>query len=108
MKFLNFWKMKWIYVHACWLITFEVSVRVLWKSIQNHHPLIACLPNESKDILFKNGIMISTPTSRPPSFNYAAFIKNLSMGKMIMEIIKIHEHNDEERLTMLVQEILKM
>jgi len=32
----------------------EVSVPILWTSIQNYRTLIACLPNESKEILNKN------------------------------------------------------
>src|SRR5688500_10546079 len=32
----------------------EVSVRILWKNIQNFNTLITCLPNESKEILRKN------------------------------------------------------
>ncbi|RIA79394.1 hypothetical protein C1645_840783 [Glomus cerebriforme] len=30
---------------------------------------VACLPNESKELLYKNGIIIPTPTSKPPLFN---------------------------------------
>src|ERR1043165_9219595 len=56
----------------------EVSVQLLWADIQNHHTLIACLPNESKELLYENGINLLTPTSNPPLFNYVAFIKNLS------------------------------
>jgi len=44
----------------------EVSVRILWTTIQNYNTLIACLPNESKQVLHKNEIMISTSTSKPP------------------------------------------
>jgi hypothetical protein len=42
--------------------------------------LVACLSNESKELLFRNGIFISTPTSKPPLFNYAAFCKVLSIS----------------------------
>src|SRR6266540_807890 len=34
--------------------------------------LIACLPNESKDLLYENKIFIPTPTSKPPLFNYVS------------------------------------
>src|SRR4051794_26377485 len=52
----------------------EISVRILWRSIWNYctmnfSTLIACLPNESKGILDKNGIIISTPTSKLPMFD---------------------------------------
>src|SRR2546429_235447 len=55
----------------------EVSVRILWKRVRNYNTLIACLPNESKEILFKNGIVTSMSASRPPMFNYASFCKVL-------------------------------
>src|ERR1051325_4210937 len=57
----------------------EVSVRILWRSIRNYSTLIACLPNESKEILYKGGINTSISTSRPPMFNYATFCKVLSI-----------------------------
>src|SRR5436305_865640 len=38
----------------------KVSVRILWRRIRNYNTLIACLPNDSKDILFKNGVITST------------------------------------------------
>src|SRR4051794_29620966 len=71
----------------------EVSVRILWRniwkfkySVADKHQLkvesailstlISCLPNESKELLHKNEIFISTistPTLKPPLFNYVAF-----------------------------------
>ncbi len=36
----------------------EISVPILWTDIQNFNTLIACLPNESKEILCKNEIII--------------------------------------------------
>src|SRR5580765_1002388 len=80
-------------LHSCLLVNrlwCEISVRILWRDIWNlrysvtgkHQlkvasatlsTLIACLPNESKEFLHKNEIFISTPTSKPPLFNYAAF-----------------------------------
>src|ERR1043165_2986651 len=32
----------------------EGSVRILWARIQNYNTLVACLPSESKEILFKS------------------------------------------------------
>src|ERR1044071_7018964 len=55
----------------------EVTVPILWTTIQNHRTLIACLPKESKEILQKNEIILSTLTSDPPSFNYVSFIRKL-------------------------------
>jgi len=46
------------------------SVQILWRNVQNYGTLIACLPNESKEILNKNRIIIPTPSSKPPLFNY--------------------------------------
>ena len=57
----------------------EASVRILWRSVRNCTTLIACLPNESKEILQKNKIIISTLISKHPLFNYVTFIKNLSI-----------------------------
>ena len=52
----------------------------------NFRTLIACLPNDSKEILHENGIIISTPTSKPPMFNYPAFCKVLSVNQVNYEI----------------------
>ena len=53
-----------ILVNRLWC---KVSVRIFWRnvcdySVSNFSTLIACLPNESKKILYENGIIISTPT----------------------------------------------
>src|SRR5947209_1997084 len=64
----------------------EVSVRILWRSIRNYNTLIACLPDESKEILSKNGIIIST--SKSPMFNYASFCKVLSVYQVSSELLK--------------------
>src|ERR671938_961667 len=64
-------------LHSCLLVNrlwCEVSVRILWRSIRNYNTLIACLPNDSKEILSKNGIITSTSL---PMFNYVSFCKVL-------------------------------
>src|SRR6266511_4204546 len=88
----------------------EVSVQILWKTIQNYNTLITCLPNESKEILYKNEIIISTPTSNPPLFNYVAFIKTLSMNKIHEDILKINllQNCDDNKGILVTQEIFKM
>ncbi len=48
--------------------------------------LIACLPNESKKFLLKNGITISTQT---PLFSYVTFIKSLSINEIIKKILQL-------------------
>src|SRR5438046_1104291 len=65
----------------------KVSVRIFWRnvwnySVSNFSTLIACLPNESKEILYENRIIISTPTSKSPTFNYASFCKILSINRV--------------------------
>src|SRR3954447_3017209 len=65
----------------------EVSVRILWRSIRNYNTLISCLPNDSTEIFSKNGIIISTLTSRPPMFNYASFCKVLSISQVNRQLL---------------------
>src|SRR5688572_3285969 len=81
----------------------EISVRILWRNIWNFKysvaikhqlkvesailsTLIACLPNESKELLRKNEIFASTPATpsilKQPFFNYAAFCKVLSINEI--------------------------
>ena len=87
-------------LHSCLLVNrlwCEISVRILWRNVWNLiYPhwirslkvdasilstLIACLPNESKELLYKNNIFISTPTSKPPLFNYAKFFQFIGFVK---------------------------
>ncbi|GBC44839.1 hypothetical protein GLOIN_2v1876445 [Rhizophagus irregularis DAOM 181602=DAOM 197198] len=96
-------------LHSCLLVNrlwCKTSVRILWRNIwrfkyivyREKHPLkvassilstlVACLPNESKELLYKNKIFIQTPTSKPPLFNYVNFCKVLS----IYEIVKLVEN----------------
>ena len=44
--------------------------------------LIACLSNESKDLLNTYGIFIPAPTTKPPLFNYASFCKVLRIREI--------------------------
>ena len=85
-----------ITLHSCLLVNHlwcKSSVRILWKDICDFedsityssiilNTLIACLPNDSKELLCKNEIFISTPTSKPPLFNYASFCKILTTNKI--------------------------
>jgi hypothetical protein len=99
-----------ITLYSCLLVNHywsELSVRILWRNIWNFKnsitynyqlkilgTLIACLPNKSKELLLKNGIFISTPTSKPPFFNYPSFCKVLSIIKlniMINYVLKNHQ-----------------
>jgi len=101
-------------LHSCLLVNHlwcEVSIPILWTSIQNHNTLIACLPKESKEILYKNEIFISAPTSKSPLFNYVTFIKSLSMneiGGKITNLLQKHISFDNDKCIMVLQEIFKM
>src|ERR1051325_892843 len=80
-------------LHLCLLVNrlwCEVSVRILWRSIRNYNTLIACLPNESKEILTRNGIITSTLVA--PMFNYPSFCKVLSVSNVNNEIDKLFKN----------------
>src|SRR5947209_7163386 len=85
-----------ITLRSCMLVNrlcCEIAVRILWRNVwsfqysiyykpyRTHVPLtmistlIGCLPNESKELLYKNEILITTPTCRPSLFNYPSFCK---------------------------------
>ncbi|GBB85337.1 hypothetical protein RclHR1_01190013 [Rhizophagus clarus] len=85
----------------------KISVKILWRNIWNYKviyqqpslravssilsTLIACLPDKSKELLHQNNIFISTPTSKSPLFNYAAFCKVLSIcgiGKIVDNVLR--------------------
>src|SRR5688572_6593031 len=82
-------------LHSCLLVNrlwCEVSVRILWRDVHKYtvpmsqkckifNTLIACLPDESKDFLYKHEIFISVPTWKP-LFNYASFFKVLSIHEL--------------------------
>src|ERR1044072_7953208 len=90
-----------------------VSVRILWRSIRNYHTLIACLPDESKEILSKNGIVCSTLASKPPMFNYASYCKVLSVSHHAYNEIVQPLENQQSVLSqnlknIIIQEIFKL
>src|ERR1044072_8016572 len=103
-------------LYSCLLVNrlwCEVSIRILWMCVWNYDTLIACLPNDSKEILYKNGIITSTSTSKPPLFNYIAFIRNLEIDNIIKNIIKeYYDYYDSpilnNKICILVQEIYKL
>ncbi|CAB4397451.1 unnamed protein product [Rhizophagus irregularis] len=61
-------------------------------TLQSCITLIACLPITSKEILYNNGIVISTPTLKTPAFNYASFCKVLSVNRVYYKIEKLLEN----------------
>src|SRR6266536_4109097 len=115
-------------LHSCLLVNrhwCKISVRILWRNIwdSNHilrskrlfSTLIACLPNESKELLIKNEIFISTPTSKPPLFNYASFCKVLLIcviGDIIGKVLRNgSSYTDlclKERQCLVANEVVKM
>ncbi|GBB99908.1 hypothetical protein RclHR1_03680003 [Rhizophagus clarus] len=77
-----------ILVNRLWC---EISVRILWRNVWNYstknfRTLVAHLPNESKEVLHKNGIYISTPTFKFPIFNYASFCKVLLIEQVYYKL----------------------
>ncbi|CAI2181684.1 14891_t:CDS:2 [Funneliformis geosporum] len=91
----------------------EVSVRILWRVMQNFNTLIACLTNKSKAILYKNGIKVSTSISRSPLFNYIIFIKMLGINTINDEITGFLKHQPStlqkhKSMVIITREILKM
>ena len=74
--------------HIYWCKFF---VKIYWKHIRNLDTLIACLPNDSKEILYNNGISIST--SKTPMFNYASFCKYLEVHNVIKDIKLLENKN---------------
>src|SRR5581483_8219299 len=112
-----------ITLYSCLLVNrswCEVSVRIYWKDVWNYgisnfSALIACLPNESKEILSKNGITISIPISKSPTFNYVSFCKVLSINRLrylIEKLLKrqqsISSPNIKYSTHIVLQEIYKM
>ncbi|RIA86772.1 hypothetical protein C1645_828769 [Glomus cerebriforme] len=87
-----------------------ISVIILWRQIcdipKSIDTLIACLPNESKDLLLKNGFIISTPTSKLPLFNYPSFCKILPISCVIKRQRKFRSNC--HKTSLLTREILKM
>ena len=123
-----------ITLHSCLLVSrfwCKISVGILWRNVWNFKysidyqlilewdsailsTLISCLPNESKELLHKNEIFISTPTSKPPLFNYPSFCKILSIDKLCLIIIIRNDTSifpllgSKDKDYLVVEELLKM
>ncbi|EXX50340.1 uncharacterized protein OCT59_011418 [Rhizophagus irregularis] len=117
-------------LHSCLLVNrfwCEVSVRILWEtpnvSVEVLNTLITCLPDESKEFLYKVGTILkptipcekevmSASTSKHPLFNYVSYCKVLSISN-IYSIVKLFFNNKQsvntkENINLLTQEIFKM
>src|SRR5204863_1998657 len=104
-------------LHSCLIVNrlwCEVAVRILWRDGLKYNTkifitLIACLPKESIKILHDNGIIIPTPTSKPPMFNYVAFCKSLSIGVIQSKVeTLLKNQKTDDNICILMQEILKL
>ncbi|CAB4393348.1 unnamed protein product [Rhizophagus irregularis] len=107
-------------LHSCLLVNrlwCEISVRILWRNALDFNlyfkrpsniysilrALIACLPNESKILLYNNdnnGIFIS----KPFLFNYASFCKTLSIPEISIMIDGFFKNSK----ILVANEIIKM
>src|ERR1700722_18883163 len=95
-----------ITLHSCLLVNrlwCKVSVEILWRDIWNFtcfkfhlylRTLFTCLPDESKDLLYENGVHIPTPISKSPLFNYSSFCKVLSIPELINNIDNYYEYSN--------------
>ncbi|CAI2179068.1 4359_t:CDS:1 [Funneliformis geosporum] len=103
----------------------EVAVRIFWRNIfsinhREHIPLstlrtiIACLPNESKELIYFNEIVVRNPILNPPIFNYLSFVKVLSIytiGQIIEDALRNRQIDSPQSLYfikyLMLQELLK-
>ncbi|RIA82521.1 hypothetical protein C1645_835243 [Glomus cerebriforme] len=75
--------------------------------------LSTCLPKESKDLLFKNGVIISTSTSKLPLFNYPSFCKVLPIDDICqiinfsLEKTPITTISKEDKNYLVINEVIK-
>src|SRR5437868_3172001 len=111
-KIFEYLEKEKVTLYSCLLVNrlwCEASVGILWRNVCNTEytnpqifiTLITCLPNESRDLLNNKGIFISGPTSKPPLFNYASFIKALSIERiyaMYGGFIKLNFLGDDQDL----------
>ncbi|GBB93893.1 hypothetical protein RclHR1_02250003 [Rhizophagus clarus] len=99
----------------------RISVQILWRNVWNYGStnyitLVACLPDESKEILYNNGITIPPPTPNPPMFNYASFCKIISDYhiKCVIERFLINRQTErpyksqEKKVEIMSKEICKL
>ena len=96
----------------------ENSVRFLWRNVSDYNifhirTLVACLPNKSKEILYNNGIITSSSTSKHSSmFNYASFCKVLSVNQVNGKVYQLLDENRQsttsQNLDIVIREIFKL
>ncbi|CAI2162526.1 13027_t:CDS:1 [Funneliformis geosporum] len=118
-------------LHSCLLVNIDwckASVRILWRNVwnliydsyDNHkversiiNTLVSCLPNESKDLLYKNNIGIKPPW-RSPILNYASYCKVLPIREIVLMIKRVlknqlmHSQYSKYSKYLITQELFKM
>ena len=109
-------KEEYKFLHSCCLINrlwCKISVRILWRNSRKYNnktinTIISCLTNKSKFFLQNN--CVSILETKPPMFNYPAFIKILDI-KIITDLIKNQKiliQNQDNCSFVLEQEIFKL
>jgi hypothetical protein len=91
-------------------------VRIFWNNIRNYYTIIACLPNDSKEILCKIGFNNLISSLKPLIFNYVSFCKVLSINKVYYKIGELLKNQKSNSLQediynnehIVIQEICKM
>jgi len=124
-EIFEYFKNDKVTLFSCLLVNrlwFDVSARILWRNVwnftssQSHHShallstLISCLPDESRDLLHKNKIFILTSTTSKPLFNYACYLRALSINdfdNMIRQVL-VNQQTLLIHKYLVTQEILKM
>jgi hypothetical protein len=112
-------------LYSCLLVNrllCKIAVRILWRNIWDFKSssyqkrpfrvassilstLFACLSNESKELLHKNEIFISTPTPNSPLFNYSEFCNVLSINEISVIVnVALNKTN----MFLVTNEIIKM
>ena len=67
----------------------EVSVRILWRSIKNYNTLIACLPNESKEILIRMELLLQPQPQTLQCLIILHFVKLYQLIKLMMKLLNM-------------------
>ncbi|CAG8547324.1 8116_t:CDS:2, partial [Funneliformis mosseae] len=86
----------------------EVKEEIM-KVIEEYIKLVACLPTKSKEVLYKNEIVIQFPYPKSPLFNYVSFLRRISIDEIDRKIASIlrNKHPVTSR-SVVMQEVFKM
>ena|SRR5688572_16762480 len=92
-------------LHSCLLVNRlwrEVFVSICWREVLNYNTLIACLPNESKEILHENKIIISTQL---PSHYYLIMRHFVKFIQIMICLTGFCNYKSFDNLHVIAQEI---